>query len=178
MSTRTMVVAIIASLFATHVPATVLAEDVLDRPCIAADLVGAWILDSGKNQGAKVPDALSGLMLPVQVRVYGESNDYRELTASNSLTSEQIQDLLSVSQDQSYELRGDLVLTRRTSDGVVLDGYQCRLFVKPLASANIMPGTLSLMWFHDETPVVLNTYVRYELGAPLVKVQPNQPPAK
>ena len=76
------------------------------------------------------------------------------------------------------QLREDLILTRRNADGVVLDGYQCRYYVKPPASQNILPGTLRLLWAHKNVPVVLNPYVRYDLGAPLSLLKSNDEDAQ
>lgn len=133
-------------------------EQRVERPCKISDLIGTWIIHSSKGKN-NIPKKYEDLVAPYQVRMYKKNNEFLQLSSNSKLSKKQALNLLSVSQQQTYVVDNGLISTIKNKN--ILEQYDCSYFFGDFPEGNIKKGTLSLLWFFNDKPFILNTYVKY-----------------
>lgn len=133
----------------------------LIRDCTKKDLIGTWevthikVLDKDTAE-----DSYFDLMEENQIRIYKENNSL--WTASSNKDLADVVEILSkFPQDDFYTIKDSTIFTHRKSKGgKVVDKYRCDYFVYNFEKAKIKEGSISLIWYRNNIPIIANVYFK------------------
>ncbi|MGJ4789490.1 hypothetical protein EHQ52_15420 [Leptospira koniambonensis] len=136
----------------------ILADEKVEKSCTKDIIIGTWVLSVSKNSG-NVPDSYSDLIEPYQMLKFGIDNKYSKLSSKNALSVKQMTDLLNFPSEEAYDIDGSKILIK-DGNSQTIDVIDCSFFFNDAPKIGIKKNTLSLLWFYQDKPIILNTYTK------------------
>ena len=91
--------------------------------------------------------------------VHNEDKSFLQLSANKKLSYDKVLIFLSVPQERTYKVENGIITTFDNT-GNIVERYSCSFFLRDFPRGNIKSGTLSLLWFKNNKPFILNTYTK------------------
>ena len=133
----------------------------LTRDCTKKDLIGVWEVTHIKILNKKIAEnTFFDLVNKNQIRIYKKDNSLWTASSNNDL-SKVYKTLTKLPQGDFYTIEKSTLFTHRKSkDGKLIDKYRCDYFINNFEKAKIKKGSISLMWYKNNIPIIANVYFK------------------
>lgn len=132
--------------------------DDITRKCTKSDLIGAWQISHIKLIDKSKKDSLYVFLMKNQILVFKENDELKSLYTNDK--PREVNDYLNLLEHapgDTYTINDGGVISI-FNNGKHIDSTLCQYFINDFGKANIQKGSISLMRFSNNQPVIGNVY--------------------